>query len=255
MTSILLALGRAFLSLTRPGVLWHLLWPALVAALSWLLVGALFIDDLVALLQARLPGLPGIGHWFAQGSTLAAHLSSWVFTLSMWFLLLPLIYLTAVSLVSTVALPLMMERVGDREYAGLERRHGGTSFGSMRVSLRAGLLFLVPLVLSLPLWLVPGLGLIVTLLLSARLNRVTFSYDALMNHADALELERLPQTHRSGLQLLSFIGGGLALVPVVNLFAPAFCGLSIAHYLLNALRGERSRPMRDIDITVDPALR
>lgn len=246
MTSVFLAMGRALLSLIRPGILWHLLWPALLATLVWLLAGAFFIDDLAALLRGWLPAIPLIGRWFADASSFASGAAGGLITLMLWITTLPLIYVTALLIVATSALPLMLERVGEREYPDLERRGGGSQWGSFAVSLRAALLFLLLLALSLPLWLIPGVGLAITLLLSARLNRVCFAYDALMHHADAIELARLPREHAERLNLLAAIGGVMSLVPLLNLFAPALSGLSFAHYLLAALRHERARPMHDI---------
>lgn len=246
MTAIFFACGRALLSLIRPGILWHLLWPTLLSTAVWLTLGILFIGDLASAGQLFLSGLPWIGRWFASSSSFASVL----LTLMLWVLTLPLIYVSALLLISTIALPLMLERVGSREYPDLERRAGGSQWGSLATSLKAAALFLILLVLSLPLWLIPGAGLVLTVLFSARLNRVCFTYDSLMNHADATELERVPQEHAGQLNTLALIGGVLALVPLVNLLAPAFSGLVFVHFLLEALRRERRRPVRDVEIDV-----
>lgn len=251
MPLVLLACGRAFMSLFRPGVLWHLMWPTLLSALVWITLGAFFIDELSAAVTGFLPGLPLIGHWFGEGSSVASHAASGLFTLLLWLLVLPLIYVSALLLISSIALPMMLERVGEREYPELERRAGGSQWGSLATSLKAACLFILPFVLCLPLWFIPGAGLVVTVLLSARLNRVCFTYDSLMNHADVIELERLPREHQGRLNMLALGGGILALVPVVNLLAPALSGLCFVHYLLEALRRERKRPLHDV--VVEPA--
>lgn len=246
MTSVFLSIARALLSLIRPGILWHLLWPSLLATLIWLFAGLVFIGELAAWLQGGLPAIPLIGGWFADGSAFATAAAGGLITLMLWITTLPLIYVTAVLIVASVALPMMLERVGAREYPDLEKRGGGSQWGSIATSLKAALLFLLLLVLSLPLWLIPGASVAITLLLSARLNRVCFSYDVLMQHADPIELARLPREHADRLNLLAVIGGVLALVPLLNLIAPALSGLSFAHYLLGALRRERARPLHDI---------
>jgi len=250
-TAIFFAFGRAILSVMRPGVLWQLLWPSILSAVIWLALGILFIGDIAAAGQAFLPGIPWVGKWFAVDGSFASYAAGGLFTLMLWVLTLPLIYVTSLLLISAIALPMMLERVGNREYPDLERRAGGSQWGSLATSLKAAVLFLVLLTVSLPLWLIPGAGLVITVLLSARLNRVCFTYDSLMNHADAIELERLPQDHASELNLLALIGGVLALVPLLNLLAPALSGLTFVHLLLEALRRERVRPVRDVVIDVD----
>jgi len=99
--------------------------------------------------------------------------------------------------------------------------------------------FLVLLVLSLPLWLIPGVGLIISLVLTAWLNQRAFRYDALMAHADGFEMKDLPARHASGLFGVGLFGAVMAHVPLINLFAPALSGLAFVHYLLSALRVSR----------------
>jgi CysZ protein len=97
-------------------------------------------------------------------------------------------------------------------------------------------------VVSLPLWLLPGAGVIVSLMLSSWLNYRAFRYDVLMKHADPRELQVLPAAHRGRLLLLSFGASTLTLVPGLNLLAVPFAGLAFTHYLLSALERARARP-------------
>lgn len=246
MSALLQAAVRALRSLAEPGVLWHLLWPALLSAVVWIVLGALFIGDLAGAGVAWLPELPWVGKWFVAGGPYAHLAVSGLLQILLWLLLLPLIFVSAILLVATVALPLMLERVAARDYADLQRRAGGSQLGSLRTSLLALASFLALLLLSLPLWLIPGAGLVISVLLSARLNRTCFSYDALMNHADADELTCLPQRYKGDLRLLGIVAGLLAFVPILNFLVPALSGLSFVHYLLEALRRERARPLNDI---------
>jgi uncharacterized protein involved in cysteine biosynthesis len=101
---------------------------------------------------------------------------------------------------------------------------------------------------SLPLWLIPGVALVAPVLAMGWLSQRVFGYDALMRHADRDEFIRLRQDLRPKMLLL---GGGttlLAYVPVVNIVAPAFCGLAFIHFLLEALRCDRrERGVRRIE--------
>ena len=85
----------------------------------------------------------------------------------------------------------------------------------------------------------PGLGIVIPLLLTAWLNRRAFRYDALMMHADRDEMKLIPERNASGLMMLGVGCALLAYVPILNLVAPAFCGLAFVHYLLEALQQHR----------------
>ncbi|WP_141055687.1 EI24 domain-containing protein [Tepidiphilus succinatimandens] len=72
--------------------------------------------------------------------------------------------------------------------------------------------------------------------MTAWLNKRTFSYDCLMEHADAEELRALEAREGGTFFWLGAIGAALAYVPLLNLFAPALTGLLFVHAGLEALR-------------------
>lgn len=238
MKAALNAYGRAFSSLSRGAMLWHLLWPGLVSLVLWAGLALGYWSDMVALLMAGLRGLPWIGD-LAAGGTVFGIAAAVVLHFLLAGLLLPLIYVTTLLIVGVFALPLMLEQVAEREYPELEARRGGSLLGSLVNALWATALFIVLLVLTLPLWLVPGLGVALPILLSAWLNQRVYRYDALMQHADRDEMRVLPKQCRGGLTLVGLGTGLLAWVPLANLLAPAFAGLASVHYCLSALESQR----------------
>lgn len=240
MRDILTAFGRTLRSLTQRGVLMHLLWPSLVAVFVWLVLAVFAWSPVVAAIMDWIAAWSFARDWLL-GSEVGAATVLVLVKIALVFTLLPLIYATAALLVAVVALPLILERVALRDYAELERRRGGSNLGSALNALVAGALFLVGLLVSLPFWLIPGVGVIASLVLTAWLNQRAFGYDALMLHADRDELGRLPRELRHPMLLLGGAGALLAYVPLVNLVAPAFCGLAFVHFLLEALRRERAR--------------
>jgi uncharacterized protein involved in cysteine biosynthesis len=147
-------------------------------------------------------------------------------------------------LVALVALPLMLDRVGAAEYADLERRNGGTLAGSAGNALMALAIYLAVLITTLPLWLIPGVGLILPVLLSAYLNQRAYRYDALMQHADGAEMRDIVRRERGGLWLVGIVSGLLAYVPVINLVVPAYSGLAFVHYCLGTLRRRRGAQVK-----------
>lgn len=238
MKEIVVALARAGRSLVRRDVFWHLLWPGLLSMLIWTVLAVLAWAPLTEGLYAWISGWSWVGDWLSASEATAA-VTLVLVKIAVALAFVPLVYVTAALLVAAVALPLMLERVGRRDYADLEQRRGGSNLGSAWNSIVAGVLFLVALLLSLPFWLIPGVGLVASILLTGWLNQRAFGYDALMLHADRDELERLRSAQRAPMLLLGGAGAMLAFVPVINLIAPAYSGLSFVHYLLEALRRER----------------
>jgi len=241
MKDILVAYARAIKSLTERGVLWHLIWPSLAAALLWMVLGFLFWQPMVDGVMAWI----GSWDWVAQrldASELGAAAVLIIVKITMAILFLPLVYVTAALVVAVVALPIMLEKVAVSRYADLEMRHGGTFTGSATNAVIAVLVFAGAMLVSLPFWLIPGVGLVVSILLTAWMNKKAFGYDALMLHGDREEMPRLRQRHSASLLGLGVGCALLAYVPILNLFAPAFCGLAYVHYLLEALRRDRATP-------------
>ena len=238
MKDILFAFGRATRSLFQRDIFWHLLWPGVVSMLVWMIVAVLAWTPVTDWIYAWVGGWTFVGGWISASEATAV-LTLMLIKIAVGLAFVPLVYVTAALIVATIALPLMLERVSRRDYADIEQRSGGSNLGSAWNSIVAGILFFLALILSLPFWLIPGVGLLVSVLLTGWLNQRAFGYDALMLHADGEELNRLRRDWRPQMLLL---GGGsalLAYVPVINLVAPAYAGLSFVHYLLERLRQDR----------------
>jgi len=240
MRDILLAFGRALRSLARRDIFWHLLWPGIVAALVWLVIAVFSWAALIAAVMGWIEGWAFVGGWLDSSEVFAA-VTLIMVKLAVALAFVPLIYLTAALLVATIALPMMLERVAKRDYTDLELRRGGSNLGSAWNAVVASALFLGGLLVSLPFWLIPGVGLVASVLLTGWLNQRAFGYDALMLHADGGEMERLRATQRMPMLVLGGTCALLAYIPVVNLMAPAFSGLAFVHFMLEMLRRERQR--------------
>jgi hypothetical protein len=239
MKEILRAFTRSLKSLTQRGILWHMVWPMLAALTIWLIAGIAGWSAAVQTVMGGIERWSWARDWLGA-SEMGALAVAVLVKLMLALLLVPLIYVTAALLVAIFALPLMLERVARVDYADLELRRGGTNFGSAWNAIVATLLFVLGLLVSLPLWLLPGAGLLVSVLLTAWLNQKAFAYDALMLHADREELRRLPRKLRAPMLGVGVGCALLAYIPLVNFFAPAFCGLAFVHFLLDALRAERA---------------
>lgn len=240
MRDILTALGRSVRSLARLDVFGHLIWPGVVSALLWV---AIAVFSWTMVIDTIMETIQGFG-WVGDRISASVWAAGIVLILVKMFVVLafvPLFYVTTAVLVAVVALPMMLDRVARRDYADLEQCRGGSGMGSIGNTLAALLWFVLIMVASLPLWIIPGVALVAPVLAMGWLNQRIFCYDALMCHANRDEYVRLRQELRPQMLLLGSVTTLLAYVPVANIVASAFSGLVFVHFLLEALRCERQK--------------
>lgn len=160
-------------------------------------------------------------------------LPDWIPSRGVWIPLavllvtVPGVMVTAIVLVSVFGTSIIARRVAlhygvaPLSQSGLARSAGmlASLWHSVWV---LGVLFGLWLI-TLPVWLIPGLGLIVPLMLLGWANSRLFSYDVLADFATAEERSRIEHTHRSTLW-------GLGLLASAPAFIPAFLWLGGAIY-------------------------
>jgi CysZ protein len=133
----------------------------------------------------------------------------------------------------------MVEYVAARSFQHLERRHGGTTMGSLWNGIVAFVGMLLLFIVSLPLWILPPLWPLIPLAILSWVNQRLLRYDALAEHADMAEMQRLFSERRGSLYLMGALLGLLAYVPFVNFIGPVVFGLAFIRYLLGALESIR----------------
>ncbi|HEX5803542.1 MAG TPA: EI24 domain-containing protein [Azospira sp.] len=232
MTEILTALMRSLNNLQDRGIWLRLAGPALVALVVWLALAFFALDWFVAEML-QWPPLTWITAW---GVLWLAKVLAWV---GGWLAVFALAYLTAMLLAAIFIVPLLVNEIGAREYPDVARMGEDSFVAATGNSVLAALGFLVGWIGTMPLWLIPGMGLVLPIYWLAWLNRRTFAYDALAAHATRQEWRRLFEQHRGRMLLLGVLLGLLGHVPFVGLLVPAFAALAYVHYGLAALRRER----------------
>lgn len=232
MSEILTALLRSVNNLQDRGIWLRLAGPAVVALVVWLALAFFALDWLVAELL-QWPPLTWLTAW---GVLWLAKILAW---LGGWLAVFALAYLTAMLLAAIFIVPLLVNEIGAREYPDVARRGDDSFLAATGNSLVAALGFLAGWVGTLPLWLIPGMGLLLPIYWLAWLNRRTFAYDALAAHATAGEWAAVFEKHRGQMLLLGILLGVLGHIPFVGLLVPAFAALAYVHYGLEALRRER----------------
>lgn len=236
MSGILDALARALRDLFSLRVLWVVVWPMLVAALLWLVLGVTFwhtfsgwvAQGLDAIgIQTWLAGIEPV--WVAHGIQALLHL----------LLFVPLVLLTALVITALFAMPALIRLVAGRDYPELKRENGGGLIGSLWNAAVAVVLFAALWLATLPLWLI-GIGVIVPFVAAAYLNQRLFRYDAIAEHASADEMAALFKSDRTGWWGLGLLTGLLQFVPLLNLFGPVLAALAFIHYGLARLERRRA---------------
>jgi len=174
----------------------------------------------------------------------------------------PVIVLLCLLLVAVFMTPAMVDLVGQRRFAGLERKHGSSLLVSVFWSLGSTLLAVLALVVSMPLWLVPPLVLILPPLIWGWLTYRVFAFDALALHASGPERKAILREHRGSLLTMGILSGYLGAAPsllwasgamfiaLAPLLVPvaiwiytlvfAFASLWFAHFTLAALQKLRA---------------
>lgn len=231
MTSIFNSLFHAFRDLFQFRVLWIVIWPALAAALLWLVVGVVFWDTFSGWIAGGLtaigiqPWLDGVEpRWIAHGIQAVLHL----------ILFVPLVFLTALVITALFAMPALISLVADRDYPALEREKGGNIAANLLNALLAIGIFMAIWMITLPLWLI-GVGVVVPFIAAAYLNQRMFRFDALAEHASPEEMKALFSQYQSSWWGLGLLTGFFQFIPLLNLFAPVLTALAFIHFGLARL--------------------
>ena len=232
MADVVLALMRSFASLRRGRIWLYVLAPALFSLVLWVALAVWGLGLLVEWLLGNPPMTLLIGWGLAWLATVLAYTGAWMAIFAG-------AYLTTSLLAAIVIMPLMLKQLAEADYRDVAPM-GKDSFTAAAVnSIFASILFIVGWLLTLPLWIIPGLSLILPLLLMAWLNRRTFAYDALSMHATEVEWQSLRGQHKGSMFMLGLTMALLAHIPIIGLLVPALAALSFVHYGLETLRRSR----------------
>ena len=232
MADVVLALMRSFASLRRGRIWLYVLAPALFSLVLWVALAVWGLGLLVEWLLSHPPMTILIGWGVAWLATVLAYTGAWMAIFAG-------AYLTTSLLAAIVIMPLMLKQLAETDYRDVAPM-GKDSFTAAAVnSIFASILFIAGWLLTLPLWIIPGLSLILPLLLMAWLNRRTFAYDALSMHATEIEWQSLRGQHKGSMFMLGLTMALLAHIPIIGLLVPALAALSFVHYGLETLRRSR----------------
>ncbi len=239
MGSVLKAALAAARSLVHPTILAILVIPMLVALGIWVGVAWAYWEVWRSALEHAVVDVAG-ARWTLHWDLIK--IASWIAAVVIMMAVAHIIILTAVLLVMVFAMPTLVRHIARADYPKLEQRRGGTLLGSVWNALVSVSVFVMLWIVTLPLWLLGPLAAPLPLLLSAYLNQRLFRYDALSEHADALEMRRIFDLAQGRLMLMGLITGAIFFVPLINLVAPIFAALAFIHLCLAELQALRGAP-------------
>ncbi|MGH8808720.1 MAG: EI24 domain-containing protein [Noviherbaspirillum sp.] len=263
MRPVLTAFGRALLTQLHFRMLLLTVLPFVLSVAIWGVLLWLGLQPMIDWLHAYFAAHEGfriagdVLGWFGLGAiktVLVPLIAMWV--------LLPLMILTALVFVGTMAMPIIVRHVGDRHYPQLEQRKGGNFWGGLWVAAYSFAVFVVLWLVTLPLAFFPPLTFVIQPLLWGWLTYRVMAYDALAEHASPQENKELMRLHRWPLLAIGAIAGTMGAAPTLLwlggalsvIFFPVlaagaiwlyvlvfvFSGLWFQHYCLNALAAYRA---------------
>jgi len=181
--------------------------------------------------------------WQVLSEGTVASVSYIIALLIAMLVILPVSYLFSILIVSIVLLPFILKILEQKDFVGLEKLRGGSNTVSVLNSLKVGAIYFFLLILTLPLWLLPGFAIALPVLLSAYLNKNIFVYDVLQEFATAEERKRIEKENWGYLYILGIILGFLNYLPLAFVVIPTFASLAYSYFCLNALKDLReNRP-------------
>lgn len=241
MRSIMVALWRAILSQLSVKMLLLTILPVVLSLIIWSVLLSFGLQPMIDWLQAYFTNndgfrtASGILEWLNLGSiktVLVPLLAMWV--------LLPLMILTALVVVGTMAMPIVAKHVGNNFYPELEKFRGGSWLGTLWISSYSFVIFLTLWVVTFPLSFIPPLTFVIQPLLWGWLTCKVMAYDALAEHASPDEYKAIVRQFRWPLLLIGCVAGVLGAAPTLLwlggplsvVFFPVLAALAIWLYVL-----------------------
>lgn len=219
MNQVLRALWRAVGGMAHPRVLWLTAAPFFISAAIW---GGVFWyawEWAVALVRQGIDQVPALASFASSGTAMTFIGVSGLHLVLAPFLVIalavPLIVATILVVIGATSMPAVVRHLGHGRYSHLRPLRGGGMLGSMVYALATTAVFIILMIISVPLWLIPPFFAIAPPLLWGWLTYKVMSYDALAEHASATERRALIRQHRWPLLAIGVVTGLLGTLPAM----------------------------------------
>ncbi|ABF08944.1 MFS family permease [Cupriavidus metallidurans] len=215
MNDIFRSFGRALVSQMHPRMLMLTIVPFVLATVLW-----------GGLIWWGWEPIMGTARAILEGSVF----TSWIYSMLDWLglqslrsvvaplfvltLAIPLVIASMLIFISLFSVPVVVRQL-ERSYPDLAKSHGGSIVGSVFQTLGSTLIFLVLILITLPLWLIPPFFALIPPVLWGWLTYRVMTYDALAEHATAEERKTLMKRHRVPLLMIGVAVGLLGSAPTL----------------------------------------
>ena len=223
------------LTVVRNPALWKLLMlPVAVAVGVFVVLLATALQPLAGQFETMAPAtwLIGIG-WNGLAGVFA-----WV---AAWLMLFAISYACAVLFSGLVIVSRLVAWLGKSSYPQVRRHGADRLLQSIWVSASSTAIYLFGWLMTLPLWLIPGLAFVLPVGWLAWFNARTLAFDALTDYADTTELRSLRRQYRGSFFVLGAVGALMAHIPILGFFAASFTALMFAVAGMEALSLSRGQ--------------
>ena len=244
------AFWRALVSQVHPRMLFALLMPFLIMLVGAILLLVFALSPLTTWLNQQLsesPLLISANEWMlSMGLFSLSGVQAWLVPFVVAIVLLPVSGILGLTVAAIFVMPMVVAHVSRQHFPGLALQGQNALVVSVWNAVWVSVVFVLGWVLTLPFWLFPPLGLLVSLLwwtfAFSRIMRI----DAIVEHATTQERTLLIRRQSTGFWTIGMICAVLNLVPPAWIFLPVFSGLVYTHYGLDAL--QKLRAERTLDV-------
>lgn len=244
------AFWRALVSQLHPRMLFALMLPFLIMLVGAILLLVFARSPLTEWLNQQLNEstmLLAANEWMISMGLFSLNgIKAWIVPFAVVIVLLPVSGILGLTVAAIFVMPIVVTHVSRQHFPGLALQGQNALVVSVWNAVWVSVVFILGWLLTLPFWLFPPLGLLVSLLwwtfAFSRIMRI----DAIIEHATTQERTQLIKRNGTGFWTIGMICAVLNLIPPAWIFLPVFSGLVYTHYGLEAL--QRLRAERTLDM-------
>ena len=241
------AFARAIQSQFHPRMLFALLLPFLIMLGGAVVLLVIGLGPLTSWMDRQITESVTVvraDQWLVSiGLFSLIPLKAWLVPLTAIVILLPLSGILGLAVAAVCVMPMVVSHLSGTTYADVPRRGRNVFVFSLWNAVWVSVLFALGWLLTLPLWLAPPLGVLISVFWWAFAFSRMMRVDAIVEHCNAEERAWLLKRHNTGFWVIGLICALINLVPPAWVFLPVFSGLVYTHYGLEALRRLRQERM------------
>ena len=239
------AFGRAVKSQLHPRMLLAMLLPFVIMFVGAIVLLLVALGPLTAWMDRQITESATVlqaDQWLVSlGLFSVLTVKAWLLPVASVVILLPVSGILGLAVAAVCVMPMVISHLSGTTYASL-RREGRNSFVvSLWNAVWVSILFALGWILTLPLWLAPPLGLVVSVFWWAFAFCRMMRIDAIVEHASPAERRLLLARHSTALWGIGLICALINLIPPAWVFLPVFSGLVYTHFGLSALARLRAQ--------------